>query len=463
MAAATMSRKRKAVEDVSELQDGVKGRTAKSRRTAEAEQTKPKKILQNASRRIAKLAQDQGKEQQTEPSLAPSKTVNKRQRSPEPAETPRHKRVKDTVPPTPEETPTRGASRLFDRLNLLNTAAITSSSENLQAYQSPPETPHSHALKGVTDTLPTKVEDLKQQFTALLSSHALFVAHYGAGSPCALPELASRVTQTWKKRAVSIDDIRRLVAILAEASPFLLIDNGEGMICLEIKEGREGTSLQNKQLIDEFSRRLQRRWLRWSATADNSIDAFLTSLPLALIVKSEVAKDPNKQSKGAYHLAQLKARPAEVTAASAKKVETVKDEAKTSAGVSSRGASLLDRILAKQAAIAAGPGGPAKEQLDRLAALDKVEDVTRILDFLAGGRPRASFSMQAVVQHLQNSMRSPIGREEAERVIEVMAQEICPRFVQTVKTGGLYGVVVTKMGRPLDLKTRLDAARSKSS
>ncbi|KAG8625084.1 hypothetical protein KVT40_006835 [Elsinoe batatas] len=463
MAAATMSRKRKAVEDVSELLDGAKGRTAKTRRTGGVEATKPRKKFKSATRRVGKLVQDHGKEQQTEPTLAASKKVNKRQRSPEPTETPRHKRVKDAAPPTPEETPTRGTSRLFDRLNLFNTAAITSTSKNLQAYQSPPETPHSHALKGATDTLPTEVEDLKQQFTAFLNAHALFVAHHGAGSPCALPELASRVTQSWKKRAVSIDDIRRLVAIVAEASPFLLIDNGEGMICLEMKEGREGTSLQNKQLIDEFSRRLQRRWLRWSAAAEDSTNAFLTSLPLAPIMKSEVATDPSKQSKGAYRLAQLKVRPTEATAASTKKVETVTDEAKTSAGVSSRGASLLDRILAKQAALAAGPGGPTKEQLDRLAALDKVEDVTRILDFLAGGRPRASFSMQAVIQHLQSSMRSPTGREEAERVVEVMAQEICPRFVQTVKAGRLYGVVVTKMGRPLDLQTRLDAARSKSS
>ncbi|KAF4550524.1 Hypothetical protein D9617_17g047920 [Elsinoe fawcettii] len=458
MAAAAMSRKRKAVEDVSEPLDTGKTRAAKSRKTVDIQQPRPIKQHKSTSKR----ATEQHTDSATHSTQVTSKRASKRQRSPEPAATPRNKRVKDTIPPTPEETPTRGTSKLFDRLNLVNIEAVTSTSKSLQAYQSPPETPHGHALKGAGNALPAELEEIMQQFSAFLNAHTLFITHHGAGSPCYLPELTSRVTQTWRKRAVTVNDIRRLLGVLGDASPYLLIDNGENMICLELKEGRPSVALQNKQLNEEFSRRLQRRWLRWNATtetAEISVSTFLPSLPLVPIARSEVARDPNTQSKGALRLAQLKDRPAETSAAAARKAEPVTEQSKTSAGVSSRGAGLLDRILAKQAALATGPSGPTKEQLDRLAALDRVEDVTRVLDFLAGGRPRASFSMQTAVQHLQGSLRSPISREEAEKVIEVMAQEVCPRFVQTVKTGGLYGVVVTKMGRPLDLVARLDAAR----
>lgn len=469
MAAVSMSRKRKAVEEESAPIDPTKGRAMKkSRKTTTKTSTKVEnaKVVAKAAHSSTKsIKQEESTQAQAHSIEAEPTRAIKRQRSPELVETPRHKRVKDAIPPTPEETPTRGASRLFDRLNLVNTGNLTSASKNLQAYQSPPETPHSHALKGTSENLPAILEDTKQQFTAFLNAHSLFVAHHGTGSPNYLNELIARVTRTWRKRAVAIDDIRRLLGVLGDASPFTLVDNGEGVLCLELKEGYNDAAFQTKQLTEEFARRFERRWLRWNAAMDSSeVDGttFLSTLPLAPIVRSEVASDPTKQPKGALRLAMMKDKSEPVLQPSARKIQTVAEEAKTTTAISSRGTGLLDRIIAKQQLASTRPSGPTKEEVDRQSALDRIEDVARVLDFLAGGRPRASFSMQILVQHLQNSARNPIAKDEAERCIELMAKEVCPRYVSVVRSGNLHGVVVTKMGRPmgLDLKKRLDEARS---
>jgi hypothetical protein len=76
---------------------------------------------------------------------------------------------------------------------------------------------------------------------------------------------------------------------------------------------------------------------------------------------------------------------------------------------------------------------------------------------LAAGQPRASFSMTAMVQHLQQSLRTPITREEVERCLGIMATEIMPTFVRIISSGGMNGVVMTKAGKIgfADLKERL--------
>ncbi|PNS18097.1 hypothetical protein CAC42_4056 [Sphaceloma murrayae] len=457
-----MSRKRKATEETLEPIDQGASRAAKTRKMVGKSRRSKQSILPHAPERS--LQQDMKAEasRATQPSTMASKRANKRQRSPEPVETPRHKRIKDTVPPTPEETPTRGASRLFDRLNLVNTEHAESMSKNLQAYQSPPETPHHHTLQHIPVQLPASLEDLKLQFSAFLSAQALFVTHHGAGAQNHLVELAARVTKTWRKRAITTNDIRKLLGILGEASPFLIVDNGDGRLCLELKDAHKDVALHTKELTDEFISRLQRRWLRWNARTDSSeVDerVFLDALPLASVMKSEVAIDSTKQSKGALRLAMMKNKPDGTSSNTATcKIDTVAQEAKTATAITSRGTSLMDRILAKQQIASTLPSAPTKADLERLAALDRVEDVARVLDFLAGARPRASFSMQSLVQHLQSSLRNPIARDEAERCVTLMAEDVCPRFIGVIKTGGLHGVVITKMGRPsqLDLRRRLD-------
>jgi len=92
--------------------------------------------------------------------------------------------------------------------------------------------------------------------------------------------------------------------------------------------------------------------------------------------------------------------------------------------------------------------------------LDRVEDVARVMELLAGGRPRVSFSLQMMIQHLQNSLRTPLAKDEVERCLDLMAAEIMPSFVTMVKTGSVRGVVVTRFGKvgSVELRRRLVTA-----
>lgn len=388
---------------------------------------------------------------------------NKRHREPEEFQTPQSKRFRDAVPPTPSETPTRGASRLFDRLNLANTTTSNNSKEAL-AYSSPPLTPH-HKCEA---TIPPAVDEVIQLFAAFHSAWSLFIAHNGNGTPMHIFEVVARVTSSWKKRRVTLQDIKLLLGVLGGNSPFVLIDNGDGDLCMDLKdEAALATILRSKQLVKDFEQRIRHLWAAWCSSeevGDAKGETFLKSIPLATVCTSEVAADPLKVSKGQQRLTLLKENAnVRMKEESSKKVGVVSQQSKSAAAVESRGAGLIDRILAKQQSALNNSSGPTRAQLERQSALDRIEEVALVLGLLAGGRPRASFSMQMLVQHLQNSMRNPIAREEAERSIELMAKEVCPRFVSLIRSGTLNGVVITRLGRPngLELRTNVDQVRKR--
>ncbi|OJD31748.1 dna mismatch repair protein msh-2 [Diplodia corticola] len=121
-----------------------------------------------------------------------------------------------------------------------------------------------------------------------------------------------------------------------------------------------------------------------------------------------------------------------------------------SAAAPSRATSLLDRILAKQAAAAAAPAGPTPEARARNAALQRCEDVLATLSLLAmttgssSTSSRVSFPFPRLVRDIQTSSRSPVGPEEIKKVVEVLASEIVPGYVSLVKMGTLEAVVLDK-------------------
>ncbi|KAF2201820.1 hypothetical protein GQ43DRAFT_440243 [Delitschia confertaspora ATCC 74209] len=124
-----------------------------------------------------------------------------------------------------------------------------------------------------------------------------------------------------------------------------------------------------------------------------------------------------------------------------------------------RKTSLLDRILAKQAKAAALPAKASPTEIARMSALARAEEILSILALLAAGKAgpgqRASLSMVALCQALRTSVRSPISREEAEKCVEVLAQEVCPGYVSLVRMGSMVSVVVNQAARPMDVRGRL--------
>lgn len=138
----------------------------------------------------------------------------------------------------------------------------------------------------------------------------------------------------------------------------------------------------------------------------------------------------------------------------------------TPAAAPSRATSLLDRILAKQAAAAAAPAGPTPEARARNAALHRCEDIMATLSLLATTAgssttsSRVSFPLPSLVRDIQTSSRSPISAEEVRKVIEVLAWDIVPGYVGLVKMGSLEAVVVDRSQAVggAELRKRLVAA-----
>jgi hypothetical protein len=122
-----------------------------------------------------------------------------------------------------------------------------------------------------------------------------------------------------------------------------------------------------------------------------------------------------------------------------------------------RKTALLDRVLAKQAIASSTPKSSPAE-LARISALQRSEEVLGVLSLLCarkGPGLRVSFSMNALVQALQASIRTPISKEEALKCVEVIADEVAPGYVAVVRMGGMVSVVVNLGCRPRDVRGRL--------
>ncbi|KAF2812371.1 uncharacterized protein BDZ99DRAFT_461090 [Mytilinidion resinicola] len=302
-------------------------------------------------------------------------------------------------------------------------------------------------------------------------------------------------------------------------SLFRLSDYGYGKICLELAEHIQSRGIMARHIEEEklnaaFMQALEGLWTTWvekqmqalemqkralflqsqprkrgrprKAVAEQllanpnvlteapTVDAFISRLPLAEITVCEsLSKTLPLREKGRKRLqeitdaaddarAQKKTRVAIAVPRSLKNQSTPEPVEQTQAKITSftpiRRANLLDRILAKQAAQALLPDAPTPAEMARKAALGRAEEVLGVLSMLVaarGGGQRCSFTMAALVQTLQGSVRSPISREEASKVVEVIATEVAPSYVALIRMGTMCNVVVNPMYRPLDLRGNL--------
>ena len=386
--------------------------------------------------------------------------------------TPQNKRFRDALPPTPAETPSKSASKLFERLLLDNAAPASTVSTEETVYDTPPLTPR--AFKSLetslsTTELPAPLQELIRLFKAFITSTSLYCAHNGLGTPMYITNLLPHVTRSWRKRAVTEKDMSTILGILGNNDTFELADNGEGSLCIELLETNHSTTghFNQPELIQLFHKRLTALWKQWTSSSTNAhsdVDGFLSQLPTVNIITSQVAPSNSTHlNKGSERLQDLKtAALAGRAAQTSARKPVVEASAKSAAAVASRGASLLDRILAKQTTNANKASGPDPAQLARLSAIDRIADIVEVLDVLSNGRARASFSTKVLLSHLQNSLRNPISAEEGEKCLEIMAKEVATSFVKIVRAGSVDAVVITRGGkpRPDELRRALDDART---
>ena len=384
--------------------------------------------------------------------------------------TPRHKRIRTTLPPTPADTPSKSTAKLFDSLRLDISSSAISFALN-QRLDTPPLTPDSGQTSACS-AWPRELDDLCNLNGAFLTALCLYYAHNGTATPANLYNLLSMITKSWKKRAVTLEDLRRVLSICPPTQQdFIIEDRGKAGLCLGRGTTRGRAWKRATSYIDEeelsrgFEDSLQRQWNDWQQSTDadgQDVTTFIEQLPLADIVKRESVNTAKPLvARGQQRLADLKAGQTAAAAANLSAAPlALAASQKTALATQSRGASLLDRILAKQAMASSLPAGPTRAQLERRSALQRIEDIARVLDLLVGGKARCSVGMASLVQRLQQSLRNPISREEAERCVELMAKEVMPSFVALVNTGNVRGVVVTLSGKPGlgELRERVERA-----
>lgn len=348
--------------------------------------------------------------------------------------------------------------------------------------------------------LPIELVNLLALHSSFLTALSLHFAHNGTASPVDLRHLTESVSLVWRQRKVTYDDIRLCVGVLGSGpaavnNPFYLSDYGRGTICLEIHEehnlGAGVTSMNEEALKVMFMENLDALWRQWNSSlqkspmrpmatpkkrgrprkpdpkqssiqpfiSEPSITKFIAQLPHADIVSCESLRSiAPLQEKGRKRLREFKdsvqqgraQKKVRDTAGKENEPTTVSTPAQTKVTefASVRKTNLLDRILAKQAAAAAGPKPESPAELQRKAALQRSEEVLGVLTLLCASKGpgmRVSFSMTALIQALQNSIRSPISKEEAMKCIEVLANEVTPGYVSVVKMGAISSVVVNRV------------------
>ncbi|KAK0362928.1 hypothetical protein LTR94_017437 [Friedmanniomyces endolithicus] len=393
----------------------------------------PANVEKKRKRQLEPVAEDEQEEED------PDKRVFRQSTEDVDSTNPRTKRYKTAFPPSPIGTPSKSAAALFDKLKLGGSTIPFSPGGRPVGYETPPDTPEAESN-----------QEMPYRCT--------YYAHNGTTSPVMVGNLLPMITKNWKKRAISLEDLRRLLAIQLRGQPdFVLEDAGNVGVCLGRSQPRGRALKRVVSYIDEddtngrFEQALEASWKKWQMAEeaeDSSVTAFIAQLPLAEIaVSASVEKASPLFARGQQRLADLKSAQRTASRISDTPSPATNNEEKPSKAVQSRGTSLLDRVLARQALASSLPAGPTKQQLERRAALHRVEDIARVLGLLVGAKPRVSLSMQAMVQQLQQSLRNPISREEVEQCLELMAAEVMPGFVSLFVSGSVRGVVVRREGR----------------
>ena len=313
------------------------------------------------------------------------------------------------------------------------------------------------------DVFDEETQDLINLQSALLNALALHYAHHGTASPVDVKGLISQTEQKWGKRRVTIEDIQLVLGIQHSEtkSALSLAQRSKSRVCVEY-DSTAVYPIPVETLKTQFRAAITR--LQGSSFPKEEIKIYIDAEDVPL-------------SKGAQRLQDIKSTSLKVQPPSQTN-QTATAEQTTSA---KRATSLLSRILQKETLAANSPAGPTPEMLSRRASLQRLEEIIPILCVLSdsstsvsgrnlytsttslaslsslgsslglGPMPPAkvvSFTMSNVVQHLQNSMRHPIAREEAVQAIRLLADEIAPRWIGVRDVGSVIGVTFRgKIGR----------------
>ncbi|KAJ6443342.1 DNA mismatch repair protein Msh2 [Purpureocillium lavendulum] len=317
--------------------------------------------------------------------------------------------------------------------------------------------------------LPPHLAELVRLNKAFLKTVIIQIAHSGSNVPIDLRTVSPQIARTWGKRQVTVEDVRRCIAIQSHAdpgsvsddaaSPFIVADYGRGRVCVELAPGHNGLAINEDRLNRLFEENLRALCAERAVDDMADVDVPLASLSLADLPQAAItdmgasAKANPMLSKGHRALADLRG------GILAKQQEReAKQQAATSGPptVNADGSkmSLLDRLRLKQAAKANEAAPPSGPELQRRAALNRVADVAATISMLSLSNPmslpRQAFTMAGILEKLRDSLRVPVSRDEGIACVRLIATEVAPEWLRVVTIGGRDNVVVQRNGQPVD-------------
>ncbi|OAL75221.1 hypothetical protein A7D00_0819 [Trichophyton violaceum] len=317
---------------------------------------------------------------------------------------------------------------------------------------------------------PSEFLDLVDLNSAFLSALSLHFAHNGSMAPANIRDLLSSTERIWNKRKVALQDIQRVLHIQglcrssSQPQSGLILTSYETNTFVERKEGAlssksSGTSpLNDKALKAEFLANLESYC---DDKGDNyekpSRDLFRT-IPLAPI---HLSKGSAKAARGQKTIEELfgsrKSKPLLTREPYKKQPAPLKESTSTN----SRRNGLLERMKMKALRQSKLPPPPSKDVILKQTALGRISEVINVLLLLSplnckiddatsySTALRKSYTMDLIIQRIEDSMRTPASREEIETCIEILSQSKVARdWVTIVKTSQMKSVVLRSDRRP---------------
>jgi hypothetical protein len=313
---------------------------------------------------------------------------------------------------------------------------------------------------------PELFNDVLNLHSAFVQAFSFHMAHNGVNAPADLREFLGSVTRIWKKRKVQIKDLQRLVWVWGKSSKattvsYRLANYGLGKICVE---RTFQTDEQPAALQDSFEATLDLLWEKaqdslQAANEEDRPSLFIETLGLSTIHESLTPF--TSFQKGQQRLQDLKGGLLRLKAERLSADSSQTTPLERTATVSRR-QGLLDRIKNKELRQSKLPPPPTKKELVRRAAVDRVEEVAGILAMLrpAGyvgngikamfASQRKPYKMDAMVELVRDSIRSPIPREEVEVCLEILAD--------TSVAGNWISIVTVKEMKSVVLKSCKDVS-----
>lgn len=396
---------------------------------------------------------DTGSKQTIEEEGTPSKTLRLNELS---VSSPRSGHYASPQKASPHKTPSRTPSRR--------------ARAPVQNAPSAPATPSKQRTlnfdKIITVHEETPVIERPAFFNDILNLHSSFVqalsihmAHNGVSTAADLREFLGSVSRLWHKRKVQMKDLQRLVWVWEQSSraqqvSYRLANYGLGKICLERTAQCE---VQPPLLQDSFEETLDLLWekapeaLR-AAKEEEQSSLFIDSLGLSTIHESLTPF--TVFHKGQQRLQDLKGGLLRLKA-ERQRAESATTTPRERTATLSRRQSLLDRIKNKELRQSKLPAPPPKKELLRRAAVDRAEEVAAILALLrpacyVGNGIKAMFAAQrkpfkldVMIDHVRDSARNEIPREEVEMCLEILSDaKVAGDWISIVTVGQLKSVVL---------------------